>query len=255
VFARLPEWLPIIGGNLTLNAFVYGVSSALAISTLLFAAATFNSAIRHGDLIRILPASFSRFGIAGSIALTFVPQTMSAGRDIYDAQRARGHRFRRPRDTRAFALPLLGVSLERAMVLSEALETRGFGSSTSRPSRSRLSKVALAVGGFSLIAALVFIAIGDLILGLSMVIATLVCVLAGRPSTYRRTRLRTMVWNVPSVAVAIAAMVPVGLVLANIITGFSLAFEPFPVLEMPDFSALAGLAIACLLTPAIWSRR
>ena len=171
-FARLPDELPIIGGPLTVNALVYGGISAMAIATVLFGAATFNSAARHADLVRLLPGSLSRFGVAAGIALLFVPQTIAAGRDIYDAQRARGHHFRRLGDARAFVVPLLSTSLERALLLSEALETRGFGTSAiaQRPQRRHalitlgaatciiLALVALGTGSYPL--GIAFLALG-----------------------------------------------------------------------------------------------
>ena len=253
VFATLPEALPIVGGNLTWNAFVYGALSALAIATLLIAAATFNTAVRQGDVIRLVPGSFAGLGIAGSIAMTMVPQTIAAGRDIYDAQRSRGHRFRGLRDAGSLIVPLLGSGLERAVTLSEALEARGFGASVAvaEPPRTRRWPLLGAVGLLAL--ALLAIAGGRLAVGLLLMTGAVVCGLRATPSRNRRTRFRALEWNAASLVVAGAA-VAVGLVFAGLLTmsGTSFSYDPFPRLTMPPFEPLAGAAILLLLAPIFW---
>jgi energy-coupling factor transport system permease protein len=255
-FAELPAWLPIIGGALTWNAAVYGLSSALAIATLVFAAATFNSAVRPSELIRLLPASLTRFGVAGSIALTFVPVTLSAAREVYDAQRARGQQFRRPGAALALLSPLLSVSLERAVTLSEALETRGFGAAAAAsPAPFRRLLLPAGVVGLTL-AALAVIALGYLLLGLGLLVAAGAAALF-MPATPvpGRTRLRPICWEPASVVVAVSSAAPVCLVAASFIGVVSLNYAPFPRLEMPPFSLLAGLAVLPLLAPAFWSQQ
>lgn len=249
VFAELPDWLPVVGGPLTVNALVYGVCSALAISTLLFAAATFNSAVRHGDLIRLLPSSFARLGLAGSIAITFVPQMIAAGRDIYDAQRARGVQFRSARDATGLLLPLLATGMERAVALSEALETRGFGQSAvvtaHGPRRALLLTLAIGL----LLGALALLALGWLLLGLLAIAGALGAALLAVPAGRRRSRYRPLAWNHASLTVAVGAAGPLILFVISLGGGIDLRFEPFPRLQAPPFSPLVGLLLG-LLAPA-----
>lgn len=254
VFATLPDWLPIVGGNLTWNAFVYGALSALAIATLLLAAAAFNTAVRQGDVIRLVPGSFTGLGIAGSIAMTMVPQTIAAGRDIYDAQRSRGHQFRGLRDARSLVVPLLGNGLERAVTLSEALEARGFGASAAvvAPSLRRLPLPG-AVGLLTL--SLLGIASGRLVIGLALLAGAVLLAVRATPPRNRRTRYRTLDWNLASLAVGGAGVAVAAVFLGLMtMTDATLSYDPFPRLTMPPFEPLAGVAILLPLAPIFWTK-
>lgn len=252
VFARLPESLPIIGGSLTVNALVYGVVSALAISTVLFAAATFNSAVKHAELVRLLPGSLSRFGVAAGIALLFVPQTIAAGRDIYDAQRARGHYFRGIRDVPAFIVPLLSTGLERALLLSEALETRGFGASAMALPPHRWVSLLTVAAGVCVVAALLAIGFGSYAAGMTALLAATMLALFGSSGTVRRTRYRATTWDVSSVlATAAAGVSATVLLFGRSFTDLGLAYDTFPRIETPAFVPLAGVAILLLTAPVL----
>jgi energy-coupling factor transport system permease protein len=253
VFAELPEWLPVIGGPLTVNALVYGVCSARAISTLLFAAATFNSAVRHADLIRLLPRSFARLGLAGSIAISFVPQLMAAGRDIFDAQRARGVQFRSARDATGLLLPLLATGMERAVALSEALETRGFGSTAATAHTGKRRPLLLGLAAVLLVGALALLSLGWLLPGAGLLAAACAAALAAVPTGAQRTRYRPLVWNLRSCLVVAGALGPIVLFIASLSGSLDLRFEPFPRLTAPAFSPLAALILG-LLAPA-WQPR
>jgi len=251
-FATLPAWMPIVGGPLTINALLYGVISAMAISSVLFAAATFNTAVRHADLVRLLPGTLSRFGVAAGIALLFVPQTISAARDIYDAQRSRGHYFRGIRDARAFVVPLLSTGLERALLLSEALETRGFGSSAIAMQRSAWSTLSMLTAGISLIVALVAVGFGYYTIGMTALVSAGACALYGSPSGNRRTRFRTTIWNVPSLVIGIVSALAITVLLfGRVFVDLHLRYDTFPRIEPPGFASLAGAAIVCLIAPAL----
>lgn len=252
VLARLPDGLPIVGGALTLNALVYGMISAMAISSVLFAAATFNAAVRHADLVRLLPASLSRFGVAAGIALLFVPQTIAAGRDIYDAQRARGHSFRGIRDACAFVTPLLSTGLERALLLSEALETRGFGASAIAARQPPFANVLTITASATIILALIAIGTGQYALGMAAMMTSIALALYGSRGQTRRTRYRATQWTLSSVAVCATAAVSLTALLAGrAFTDLSLAYDTFPRMTHPGFTPLAGIAVLLLLGPAL----
>jgi energy-coupling factor transport system permease protein len=248
-FAELPEWLPIIGGPLTYNALVYGIASALAISGLLFAAATFNSAVSHIELIRRLPMRFQRLGVSAAIAMNFVPQTIRAGQDIYDAQRARGRNMRNVGDARAFLVPLLGNGLERAVQMSEALETRGYGRSDpsadhsgSKPWRAWLS-VSLVV------ATLPLVATGRLFE--TLILAVLAVAASGIFSLSGPRQVSSQGWNTPSALVVTTSLAALALIGFGMATTTTLEYSPFPRLEWPQFDPLVGVAICLLLSPTL----
>lgn len=247
-FADLPGGLPIIGGQLTYNALVYGVSSAIAISSLLFAAATFNTAVRHAELIRRIPRPFQQLGVAGAIALNYVPQTMQAARDIYDAQRARGRSMRGVGDARAFLVPLLGNGLERAFQMSEAMETRGYGRQHEEAGRTLLDRLRAPLAIGLAILSLPLVATGRLLEGLILAMAAALAV--GLSASERSLRQRIAGWSRSSVAVAAPAILALVMIAYRMATGDTLEYTPFPRLEWPEFDLLIGLASCLLLAPA-----
>lgn len=255
-FAELPERLPIVGGPLTLNALLYGAISALAIASVLFGAAAFNSAVRHADLVRLLPGSLSRFGVAAGVALLFVPHTIAAGREIFDAQRARGHHFRGPADARAFVVPLLSISLERALLLSEALETRGFGSSAmSQPVRRRAPLFTL---GAAACVVLALLALGAGVYGPGVILLAggAALALAGSSRHTRGTRLHAVAWNSQSLMVAVTSGLAILVLLfGRTVTDLRLTYDTFPSVDAPGFSFAAGSVIVLLALPALVTQR
>ena len=248
-FAEIPGSLPIIGGKLTYNALVYGIASALAISSLLFAAATFNSAVSHVQFIRRIPKRFQRLGVSAAIAMNFVPQTIRAGQDIYDAQRARGRQMRNVGDARAFLVPLLGNGLERAVQMSEALETRGYGQMGLSPTDARADRWRVALAASFVVAALPFLATGRLLV--SIVLASLAIAALGLRRPVGVVSRKTTAWTPNSRALAIASCSTLALVGYTMATSAALEYTPFPRLTWPDFDPLVGVAISLLLAPAI----
>lgn len=255
VFGRIPSGIPIIGGNLTWNAVAYGLVSAMAIATLLVGAATFNTAVRHGDLVRLMPGSLARLGIAGSIALTMVPQTVAAGRDIIEAQRARGHRLRSVRDASSLLVPLLAVGLERAVTLSEALEVRGFGApATGVVGRGIRRRLLLLCAGLALLAALLALGMGRVAPGVAALGLALLCGVQATPVAARRTRLRPVRWNAGSLFVlGGSGWALLGFTAVTVFTGAELAWDTFPRIGAPPFEPVIGLALLGLLCPALAS--
>jgi energy-coupling factor transport system permease protein len=127
VLFRLPANWPLIGGPITGEAVAVGVASGLSLWTLLLIFSAFNLAVDATQLLRVTPSFLYQAGVVTSIALTFVPQMLIGAREIREAQRLRGHRFRSWRDLLPLFVPLMTTSLERAIQLAESLESRGFG--------------------------------------------------------------------------------------------------------------------------------
>ena len=248
-FAALPATWPIIGGRLTYNALVYGAASALAISTLLFAAATFNTVVRHTALIRLIPGPFRRFGVAGAIALNYVPQTIQAGSDIYDAQRARGRQLRSAGDARAFLVPLLGNGLERAVQMSEALETRGYGHENPSAPSGRFQRIRIAVALALCCVALPLLATGRLLEALLLASGAAAVAIVGRSK--RGAGLRLSGWTGRSIALALASSAALTVVGLSTVLGDGLSYSPFPRLLWPPFDPVIAGALCLLLTPAL----
>jgi energy-coupling factor transport system permease protein len=151
--------------TLTLQGLVYGVTTALRLTAVVLAFALFNVALEADDQLGLLSRFSFRSGLVLSLAARLLPVLSGDGSHIADAQRSRGMELdlgtRRARA--AARLPLLGAlltrSLERAVDVAAAMESRGYGSGRRsqwlhrRPWRA--VDVALAGGALLAAAALV----------------------------------------------------------------------------------------------------
>jgi len=121
VLFRLPTWLPLLGGPVTLEALVFGATNGLVLAAILSGFTTTNRTIPMRDLVRITPRAFHEAGVVLSIALTLIPQTRRSLAQIREAQAVRGHRLRGLRDWLPIIVPLLVNGMERSMALAEAM--------------------------------------------------------------------------------------------------------------------------------------
>jgi len=260
VLVRLPDAIPILGGPLTLNALVYGLLSGLALLVLVVVWTTLGALLDWPALLRLVPGRLATVAVAGSVAFAFVPQTVTAYREIREAQAARGYRLRGARGLVPLIVPLLTGGLERAITLAEALEARGFGGPPEPASGGRrwrgvavaLGLTALAAGGYLLAAGRPLLALGVALAGAGALAA------AGRErhgQHVRRTRYRPPRWTRADtiVAVATGATLVVELaVLARDPAAFQ--FEPYPSLALPHVNLWLLVGLALLLAPALVTR-
>jgi energy-coupling factor transport system permease protein len=257
VIARIPEALPLVGGELTLNAAVYGVLGGLALVLLVLVGTTVSALLDWTAIVRLLPPGLTTMAVAGSVAFTLLPQTAIAFREIREAQMARGHRIRGARDFLPIIVPMLGGGLERAITLSEALESRGFGASTHAGRRSSSwirygAAIALGLGALSAFA----LASGRTGLGVAAIVLAVLllapAVVSGRSATVARTRYRSTEWLPRDTAVAVASAIAlVGTLLTLQITPDALRYEPYPNLSMPRVDIPLLAAVLSLLMPAL----
>jgi len=216
VLLRLPTSWPLIGGTITAEAITYGALTGLSLLTLLLVFATFNEVSEYAELLRLMPGFLFHVGLVVSIALSFVPQTVRAYRDVREAQMIRGHRMRSWRDLLPLLLPLLINGLERAIQLAEALESRGFGGR--------------ALQG-----------------GLRARLALL--------RTARRTRFHQRPWHDEDktlLLISLGVLVVVWSV--ALFEPAVLAFYPYPRLSIPPFETWLGVVYMGVAAPAFWKR-
>ncbi|MFN2242457.1 MAG: energy-coupling factor transporter transmembrane component T, partial [Anaerolineae bacterium] len=199
-----------------------------------------------------------------SIAITFVPQMVISAREIRQAQRIRGHRFRGLRDLLPLVIPLLANSLERSIQLAETMEARGFGSAVSLPSRrrallSQLGLLAALVGvlvGLSLLAfypqarvwAWLLVAIG---------VIGMLAFFAFHGRQVKRTRYRRQSWHAPDTVVAVASAISLAIVIVVRLTAPDTFFySPYPPNSLlPAFDPLVGVALLLLVMPVLVAPR
>ncbi len=258
-FASVPDSLPIIGGPLTLNALVYGLLSGSALLTLVLVGTTLGAALDWPALARLLPARLSTVAVAGAVAWAFIPQTVVALREIREAQAARGYRARGGRDLVPLLVPLLAGGLERAVTLAEALESRGFSSSSDQqdrtsggpPWRAVLAALGLAgtlVGAYLLaaetpIAALTTIGFSAFALAVAG---------ADKRNPRRRTRYRHAQWRERDSVVAGTAIIVVAAVVITLAADpRAIRYDPYPSLIPPRVNLGLLAALTLLLSPVL----
>lgn len=254
ILTRLPSGIPIVGGAITLNALVYGVVSAVALLDLLLIAAVFSSAVSRAALLRLLPGQFAALGVAGIVALSFLPRTLQAVSEVREAQAARGFRVRSVRDLPPLVVPILHLGLEHAFDLAEAMESRAFGSAVAvaRPGRT-----VVVLGLLCATFAAVFAALGYLLAALPLGLVTLIAL--WRVSVSRagnRGRYRPLHWDRFDGLIAAASALAIALYGTSLIMlPDVLAYYPYPRLSAPPFALLPGIACLLLVMPAITGAR
>lgn len=248
--------LPILDWPITWNAIAYGIVSGFAMVTLVLIGTTTAAGLDWIALTRVLPARMAPLAVSGSVAWSFLPAASQAFTDIREAQAARGHQIRSVRDVLPIMVPLLDGSLNRALTMSETLETRGFGASGAvevKQAGSTLFGILTVVGALCLAFAismsaqlLLWISIGSITIG--------VAGMAFSPSHAPRTtryREHRLAGSDVLVIIAAAASLAVLVVLA-VDSPSSVIFNPYPNLEVPAIDYRLLLALVPLLGPALF---
>jgi energy-coupling factor transport system permease protein len=249
-----------LGGKVSLESLVYGLTTGLALMALLLVFATFNAQVDHYQLLRAIPPFLYQSAVVASIAITFIPQMFTAQQEIRQAQMLRGHRFRGLKDMPPLFVTLLAEGLEHSLTLAESMEARGYGSqpgATAQPGLILKSLIALA---------LLLLAAGALswsyfanprpgiaVAALGGVLLAAGIGVTGRRvqrSRYRRVRRLPQDTLAAGAAGAVAALY-LGM------WGFNqaaLIFYPYPRLYWPDFDPLLGGSLLLLLLPTLLAR-
>ncbi|MCO6449997.1 MAG: energy-coupling factor transporter transmembrane protein EcfT [Caldilineales bacterium] len=260
VLFELPRSWPIVGGSITLEALVYGVVVGMGFFALILIFATFNSAVGPQTLLRMLPGFAQQAGVALTIAVSFIPQTLVAYQEIREAQRLRGYHVKGLRDLRPLFVSLLAIGLDRAIQLAESMDARGFGGNLSVQTvrDKRLDGLGSVAGLILLLAGLVWrtmSASGELAGLLLMAGGTVLLLIVFRRQGKRlhRSRYRRWIWRRRDTGAAIALGIALAALLALIMYWPDLLlyypYPPYPLL--PDFNPIVALLPAALLTPAL----
>ncbi len=264
VLFRLPQSWPIIGGPITLEAMIGGAVNGLALLTILIVFASFNAVVDHYQLLRATPAFLFQAGVIVSIAITFVPQMVLSAKEIRQAQRIRGHRFRGIRDLLPLVIPLLANALERAIQLAETMEARGFGSAVRPLSRRQAmwSQLGTLIALLGLLGGLSMLALlperspwGWTLTGLA--VAGMLAILGVQGRRVKRTRYRRPRWYARDSAIVIASAAVLGVVVAaRLLVPETLYYSPYPPNPLlPPFDPLVGGALLLLTLPALLAPR
>jgi energy-coupling factor transport system permease protein len=254
VLFSLPEWLPFLGGPITLEALAFGAINGLVLGGIFSAFTVLNLALPVRSLVRLIPRAYYPVAVITSIAITFIPNATRQFQHIREAQAIRGHRVRGLRGWLPLIMPLLVGGLERALGLAEAMTARGFASSEggNQTSLTRLGMVLgllMLLGGWllGLIEGWQLLGIGLMILGITLIAASLW--LIGR--SVPRTNYNREIWGVRDFVVLIGSIVVISAYLLPIpwIDQSTLHYNPYPILSLPGFDPLIGAATMGLLIP------
>jgi energy-coupling factor transport system permease protein len=257
VLFRLPASWPLIGGNITLEAVIWGATSAMGLLVLFAAFATLNLRVDQAQMLRLTPAFVYEAGLIVSIALTFVPQMMISAREIREAQLIRGHRMRRMRDMRPLVLALLTMGLERSLQLAESMEARGFGNARPLPQAQDVLYKALTLVGLGGVLgglfALTYFPSRQWLGGAGIAVSTLILVAVfwRQGKRIQRTHYRRERWSwQDSLATGTTVAALAGLIAARILDPQVLAYYPYTRL-LPLFQPWVGVSLMLLVVPAL----
>lgn len=149
--------LPVLGPlDVTVRELEIAANSALRLTALALAFSAYALLLDHDRLVAA--ASFARrSSLAVALATRLVPTLERDARGLGEAVRGRGVSLGGIRGHSRLLAPLVAGSLERASLLAEAMETRGYG----RPGATRAPAPAWsAVDRAAVAAAAVFVVLG-----------------------------------------------------------------------------------------------
>jgi len=259
VLFAMPAWIPVIGGNVTLEALLYGALSGVLLTAIFAAFTLFNLVTPVRDLIRLAPRAYYPVAITVAIAITWVPVTLRQAVQIREAQAIRGAALKGVRGWLPLFLPLVSGGLERALMLAEAMVARGFAATdNSSPAKGAwVTQTGLILGlllvlcGWLLRLVWAMPWTGGALLFVGLILLGAVIWQAGRATI--RTEYRPAPWDADEWCVAILAAITAAIFLLPLpgIDRASLYYTPYPALAMPIFSPLFGVATWGLLGPAL----
>lgn len=252
ILFRLPTNIPLLGGNYTLEALVYGLTNGLILIGIFTLFMILNQVVSVHSLVRLIPQAFHPVAVVTTIALTFIPASQKQFQAIREAQAIRGQQLKKLRDWLPLIIPLLIGGLERAMQIAEAMTARGFTAQSERKI-PRVEKVLLPLG-------LIFIILGWvlelstqlLISGWWMILIGLLMFLILFFISGKRVKKSTYAlepWTQISTWISLFAFLLTLAFIIDIPGHQSLAYEPYPTVQLPEFSILHGLLTLTLLIP------
>ncbi len=252
ILFRLPINFPLLGGNYTLEALVYGLTNGLILIGIFTLFMILNQVVSVHSLVRLIPQAFHPVAVVTTIALTFIPASQKQFQAIREAQAIRGQQLKKLRDWLPLIIPLLIGGLERAMQIAEAMTARGFTAQSERKI-PRVEKALLPLG-------LIFIILGWvlelstqlLISGWWMILIGLLMFLILFFISGKRVKKSTYAlepWTQISTWISLFAFLLTLAFIIDIPGHQSLAYEPYPTVQLPEFSILHGLLTLTLLVP------
>lgn len=249
----LPDGIGIkLGGPVTLEAVLGAVYYGLYLTALfccIGAANTLGSARR---LLRYVPAALYEIGIVCVIALTFAPQLVSDAARVRSAAALRGG----PGGIRRFGrlvMPVLEGALERSVSLAAAMDSRGYGRTTTDSVRRRRATSALVLSGVVGLLVGVYGLLTAHGYGMPLLVTGLAAAAGGLVVGGRRTgrtRYRPDPWALPELLVVLSGATAAALTFYEASRAPELLTLASPTM-VPPVPVLTCLGILVAMLPAV----
>lgn len=242
-----------VGGPVEPAVVLQAAAESFAVVGIMVVFGAFNAVVSHHQLVQSAPRAFYETGLILTVAVAFVPATVATVARVREADRARtgGRVVRRGRLLR-LAVPILESALERALLLAESMDSRGFAAAEpSRADRTAAWCVLAGLAGMggafvALVARAHVPAIGLAAVAVAAVTAAVViCSRQSTRATYRPQPMGGRDWAL--VAASLAG--PAGLAVLALAGDATLTWSASP-LQLPSFSPLVAVALAALTVPA-----
>lgn len=246
---ELPDWMAgvTLGGPVTAEMLAIGLIQGGQLATLLICIGAANSLASPVRLLKALPPGLYHVGVACVVALSLAPRIMINVRRVMQARRLRGRSTRGLRAAAQSAVPVLESSLDDAINLAAAMDTRGYGRVTATSRRERVLQAGLVLVGLVGISLGLFAVLGAsgwgwALLGIGIAMAVAGIAIAGRRIS--RTRYRPDPWGWPETLTAGTGVFSAVAVLSVAQTGLTIP------LTWPTLPPLAVAAILLAAAPA-----
>ena len=206
---KLPEWLAgiFLGGDVTQERLHFVFIETLTIFALVVTIAGASSLANPKQTLRALPGVLHEAGVALIISTTLIPHFVTSIKRIREARKLRG-------DEKRFSfkrtlIPLFEEALERALIMAESMEARGYGYRLKTDKKIVPSILMLLGSGGLLLAVLQLLTSGPfrITLFVSLVVLTSGLIWANKENT--RSRYRPLSWRIEENLVLAASVVAV----------------------------------------------
>lgn len=258
--ATMPDILGgfTVGGTIESGVILQSLASSFTVVGVMAVFGAVNAIWSHYELVQSAPRTFHELGVVVTVALAFVPATIESIAAVREADRARtgGEPVRRGRLIRS-ALPVLERGMERAVGLSESMDSRGFGAGAVTAADARAgwyslgAMLALAGTFVALIGREASVAGVSALIGAGLLVAAVVTGSRGvRREHYRRRSLG------PGDAFLMVAslLTPLALGVFSVVDNPTLSWFASPLI-WPRFDPLVGMALLPLLAPLVRTPR
>jgi energy-coupling factor transport system permease protein len=210
----LPDWMAgiRIGGPVTSERLAITATEGLTFFTLIIAISAASALANPKQGLRALPGVMHQAGVALIISTTLIPHFVTSIQRVKQARRLRGDTQRIA--FRKIAVPIFEDSLQRAINLGAAMESRGYGfndSATGRRFGSQIllsSVVVITIGVSLFLAAIEGAAIA---FGIGMILLAAGLLVANKST--KRTRYRPQIWERAEWVVVATSITLISLVL------------------------------------------